>query len=271
MAADTRVDDNLYVIGDTDSASDSANSVNNITDAEGDRNIINTTDTNLLLGSHPVEIYLACDRLFYDEPWLQWEPETLLMQLRHEVDALAEDKVLAVQAVASNCNPVLNMAMAFEKVVMAFCNNVCVMDTWQPPYVEEICYAVPQIVRIIKLVHGKDTPVKFDGEVPSYVAGVAKYRGWISLPRRIGFAEGLLMNLNGLTGKSPKYLESRELVDTVREVCHKMGRPMADDILKNEAYTNLSEAERVQFLKIAGALLFDPTVLYRDVHGRAAA
>ena len=53
-------------------------------------------NNDILLGSHPIEIYLACDKLFAGEPWLEWEPETLLLQLRDDVDDLAEDKLRGV-------------------------------------------------------------------------------------------------------------------------------------------------------------------------------
>ena len=220
-------------------------------------------NNDILLGSHPIEIYLACDKLFAGEPWLQWEPETLIMQLRDDVDDLAEDKLLAVQSVASNATVVLNMALSFEKAVLAFNNCVCVMDTWQPPYVEELCYAVPQILKILRAVHGPNHTFEFAGEVPNYVASVAKYRGWIALPRRLDFASELLNSMNSLTEKSKRYIESRELVDEVREVYRSLDNPTADAILNSEQYRQLSRPEQIQFAKIAGALLFDPTILYR--------
>ena len=219
--------------------------------------------TNVMLGSHPYEIYLACDKLFEGEPWLEWEPETLLLQLRSDVDDLSEDKLLAVQAVAANATPVLDMALSFEKAVLAFNNCVCVMDTWQPPYVEEICYAVPQIRKILRAVHGPNHTFEFAGEVPGYVASVAKHRGWIALPKRLDFATEQLNSLNGLTEKSKKYLENKEIVDTVRQVYRSLEKPTAEAILNSEEYTRLSEAERQQFAKIAGALLFNPTILYQ--------
>ena len=219
--------------------------------------------SSILLASHPIEIYLACDKLFEGEPWLEWEPETLLLQLRQDVDELSEDKLLAVQSVAANASVVLNMALAFEKAATAFCNNVCVADEWQPPYVEEVCYAVPQILKILHAVHGPDHTFAFAGEVPGYVASVAKYRGWIALPHRLDFASELLNGLNGLTEKSQKYIESKELVDAVRTVCKTLEKPTADAILASENYKRLSEPEQLQFTRIAGAVLYDPTILYR--------
>ena len=140
---------------------------------------------------------------------------------------------------------------------------VVVLDTWQPPYVEEICYAVPQILKILRAVHGPNHTFEFAGEVPGYVASVAKHRGWIALPKRLDFATEQLNSLNGLTEKSKKYLENKEIVDTVRKVYRSLEKPTAEAILNSEEYTRLSEAERQQFAKIAGALLFDPTILYQ--------
>lgn len=224
--------------------------------------MLTTKTTNSLLASHPVDIYRACDKLFGDQPWLDWEPETLVMNLRKDVSELETDKLLAVQSLASNPTPCLNMALAFEKTVMAFCNNVCVMDTWQPPYVEELCYAVPQILGVLRLSHGSQK-YRFDGEVPGYVASVAKHRGWIALPRRLNFANKMLLEINGLTEKSEKYKENAELVDAVRNVCKQLDKPTAEAILSSEQYKALDDVEQIQFAKVAGAILFDPTVLYK--------
>lgn len=218
--------------------------------------------TNSLLASHPVDIYKACDKLFEGEPWLEFEPETIVMRLRNDVSELETDKLLAVQSLASNPTPCLNMALAFEKTVMAFCNNVCVMDTWQPPYVEELCYAVPQILGVLRLSHGNQK-YRFDGEVPGYVASVAKHRGWIALPRRLNFASKMLLSLNGLTEKSERYKENADLVNAVRDVCKKLDKPTAEAVLNSEQYRALDDAEQIQFAKVAGAILFDPTVLYK--------
>lgn len=221
-----------------------------------------TTTKSSLLASHPIAIYESCDKLFEGEPWLQWEPETIVLKLRKEISDLEVDKLLAVQSLACNPEPALNMGLAFEKTVMAFCNNVCVMDTWQPPYVEEMCYAVPQMLGVLRLSHGSQK-YRFDGEVPGYVASVAKYRGWIALPRRLGFANQTLRELNGLTEKSPKYKENADLITAVHNVCKELDKPTAEKILASEQYKALDEVEQIQFTKIAGAVLFDPTVIYK--------
>lgn len=218
---------------------------------------------DVLLGSHPYEIYLALDEMFGDEEWLRWEPETLLLHLRAEVSDLAEDKLLAVQSVASNGNLACTMALAFEKAVLAFTNNVCVMDVAQPPFVEEICYAVPQIKAIIKAVHGKDTKVVFTGEVPGYVASVAKFRGWMALPHRLSFASKALARLNGLSETSTKYYEYERMVDTVRSLYYKMDKPSAEKLLEADVFDSLGEAEKGQLRNLVGGLLFDPTILHR--------
>ena len=217
-------------------------------------------ENKVLLASHPIEIYTALDTVFAGEPWLQWEPETIILHLKGEVCDQAIDKLCAVQAVGSNSNVVCTSANAFEKTVNAFCNNICVMDAYQPPYVEEMCYAVPQIELIIKAVHGKKGV--FTSEVPGYVAAAAHYRGWMALPACLGFAEEMLVHLNGLNKSSEKYHRCKKLVDDVRDLCKHMDRPTAEDILKSDVFKELEPAESYQLKNIVGAVLFDPTSLY---------
>ena len=52
-------------------------------------------------------------------------------------------------------------------------------------------------------------------------------------------------------------------MDAVRAVCKSLEKPTADAILASEDYKKLSEPEQLQFTRIAGAVLYDPTILYR--------
>ena len=213
-----------------------------------------------LLAAHPVDIYTALDTLFGDADWLAWEPETILLELKQEVSEEAKDKLLAVLAMAAHAEEASTHGVAFEKTVQAFCNNVCVMDVYQPPYVEEMCYAVQQMQAINSKVH-PDKPWKFSGEVPGYVAAVAKYRGWFMLPEALAFAQEALDNLAG-TGKRQEY---KELYDSVHQLFHELKKPDAEALLHDK---NLSELSRdddtaaVLLRQLTGALLYDPTLPY---------
>lgn len=211
-----------------------------------------------MLEYHPIEIYLAADELFGDEPWLQWEPETLRLELKAEVSGPAVDKLLAVQAVGANSNEVCSNSLAFEKVCNAFCNNVCVMDAHQPLYVEELCYAVPQIDAIIRKVHGK--PAVFIDEIPGYVAATAKYRGWIALPGCLGFAQNMLLEINHMTDKSARYVQYRDFINEVKDLFAKLDKPSAESILNDPQFENIPDDLKLQLSKIVGAVLFDPTL-----------
>lgn len=217
--------------------------------------------SNLLLSSHPVEIYQALDTLFADDAWISWEPETLLLELKEEVPEAAVDKLLAVQALAANSELALTHSQAFENVVNAFCNNICVTDTHQPPYVEEMAYAVSQIEKIVKLVHGENTPCKFTGDVPNYVAATARFRDWFALPRILSFAQEML---NSLTGAGKE-----RLVLDVLAFYGEMTRQAARNILADGELSSLTDDTpgAVHIRRILGALLFDPTLPYaRNTH-----
>jgi len=165
-----------------------------------------------ILGSHPVDIYTAVDTEPLFGEWVTWDAETLLMQLPLVKDAVAMDKVLAVKSCAANINVPVAKALAFEKICTAFCNNHCVMDAYQPLFMEEVFYGVKQINLISQAVHGK-LP-KFKGEVPGYIATVAKVRAVPVLPKPLAFAQD---RAAFMTGKSPSG-DELELVDSMDQV-----------------------------------------------------
>lgn len=153
-----------------------------------------------ILAAHPVEILEACDGVFAGQKWLAYDPETILLSLKDDISDASVDKLLAVQAVASNPMAVLCNADAFEKTVNAFNNNICVMDVAQPPEVEEMSYAASQIDKIIKAVHGAKSDIRYSGDVPNYVAATARFRGWTILPKNLSFAQEMLDVLCGTLG-----------------------------------------------------------------------
>jgi len=147
----------------------------------------------------PAALYESLDRLFADPDWVSWDADTISLLLGGALDQLALDKVLAVQATARNLYEVTSEAMVFEKVVNAFNNLACIMDAPQPPFVQEIMYAVLQIEQIAKItqVSGQAEDFTYSCEVPGYVAAVAKYHSWVVLPKPLGFAQQILDYLNG--------------------------------------------------------------------------
>ncbi len=222
---------------------------------------------DLLLATHPSDLYDALDSVFTsEEPWLTYEPETLIMALKGEVSDIAVDKVLAVQALAANSQSVLTHAVAFEKVVYAFNNNVCVMDEWQIPYVEEICYAVKEIEKIIYKVHGKDTKIEYSGEVPAYVASVGKHRGWVILPKSLKFAQERLNFLTGINKNSEKYKSHEQYIKTVIRLAENMDAKSAESLLHNpkiEEAINAGTEASEPLRQYIGAMVYDPTIPYR--------
>jgi hypothetical protein len=147
---------------------------------------------------HPATLYQKLAAFFTDDAsWLTWDAETLFLQLSQVTAPVATDKVMAVKACAQNMNVPCTSALAFEKTAMAFCNNVCVMDSYQPLHTEEAVYTVHQLQAIAKT--SQDSEIEFSGEVPSYVAAVAKHRQTPVLPKSLEFAQDLAMYLTGYT------------------------------------------------------------------------
>ena len=226
----------------------------------------NAVEYDVVLASHPTELYLSLDSQFPDEDWLSWEPETLLLSLREKISDQAKDKLLAVHAVAANSSMVLRNSVAFEKVVMAFCNNVCVMDAHQPPFVEELVYAVRQMRKIIKLAHPDDgDKAVFGDEVPGYVAAVAKFRGWFYLPAKLGFAQDALNILTGLTEESDLRKKHADVFRAVEKVYSEMRTRDAQALLDNAEIEDIADDDSMSAnltMRLIGALLYDPTILY---------
>jgi hypothetical protein len=215
-----------------------------------------------LLAAHPIELYASIERLFPGEDWKSWEMETLLHELRDDMDAVAADKLMAVKAVAANPDMPYTHAPAFEKTANAFCNNVCVMDAFQPPYVEELTYAVTQLHALRRLVRPEEDAslAVFSGEVPGYVAATAKYRGWMALPGVLSFGQEFLNALNGVSENSP---EREKLMKTIA-LYTSLTKKDAEDMLRDSSVDSLAKTDEASAIvrDILGALLFDPTLPY---------
>lgn len=222
-----------------------------------------TNGRDPVLAAHPFDIYLACDHVFEEDAWLSWDQETLLLELRADVSDAAVDKLLAVQAVAANSGAVLGSALAFEKVVNAFSNNICVMDVLQPPEVEEMCYAVTQIEKIFHAVHGAQDCV-FTSEVPGYVASVARFRDWTVLPKNLAFAQEALDKLTGLQKDSRLRKEHADILSVITEFAENTGKADAESFLADESIKMLETDTEATLLvrRLIGALLYDPTIPY---------
>lgn len=215
------------------------------------------------LAASPYEIYKACDQVFEGEAWIAWEPETLLMELEGNVSEAAADKLMAVQAFAANCQAALRHAVAFENVVHAFCNNICVVDTVQPPFVEEMVYAVRQMELILKAVHGSDKELVFSGTVPGYIAAAAHFRGWVALPVPLDSCQSQLDFLTGLSPKSARYKENKAVLEAVSRLYGKLTPEKARELLNDPDMAKLMESDK--FVQNAiGAALFDPTLPYYE-------
>jgi len=221
---------------------------------------------DMLLASSPLAIYKSIDLVYEKEPWLSYEPETILRDLKHDVSDIAIDKVLAVQSVCANTSPVFSNAIAFEKAITAFCNNICVMDTWQPPFVEELCYGVKSILELTKHIHGDKVSTRFTGEIPEYTASVAKFRGWDILPKILSYAQERLNFLTGLNKESKLYAEHKMLIDAIYSIVNNIDEDTARKMLYDDNVEQLISGTSNASLSLRrhlGALLYDPTIAYK--------
>jgi len=210
-----------------------------------------TINDKLILSLHPVDIYSLLDEQFNkDGSWLPWDSETLLMQLPLVVGAIARDKVLAVKSCAFNIKVPCTQSVGFEKTCKAFSNNVCVMDMYQPLYVEEALYGVQQIKLIGAKVHGEEETITFMGEVPAYVAAVAKTRNTMVLPKPLEFAEDILTFITGYT-KNPDEIELVESLDGLKHA-QLFDKGLLDKLAPMDNPTDATIA------RLLGCYLFDP-------------
>ena len=218
---------------------------------------IDLLDTDILNNS-PIQILHKLDSLFAGSEWLSWEPETLLLKNLDVTDPIAKDKLLAVQAVASNSQAATSSGDAFEKVVMAFNNNHCIVDQYQPPEIEEVFYAVQQITKIITEIH--DAEAIFTGEIPNYVAAVARFHRWIFLPNPLQFAQETLNSLNGLHKDGGKASVYSGLLSIAKQVSDSMAHTdsLRGDVSELGNWVGNSPQHDVA-RRMIGCYLYSPT------------
>lgn len=204
----------------------------------------------------PSAIYSELSSNFGEADWVGWDPHTVLAHIEDATD-VGQDKILATQAFAFNTKLASTEAVAFENISHAFCNNHCVFDAHQPLELPEAAYAVKQMRELAKLVHGPKFELEFAGEIPSYIAAIAKFRGFYLLPQSLAFAQGLLNHLTGLAPGSPKYQESEKLLTAAESVLGALGAsPKLEDVIahleREDALTDFTRA-------VVGCVVFDPT------------
>lgn len=145
---------------------------------------------------HPIDLYRKMDEVLSKDgkDWLGWEPETVLQHLKVPRTAQeAVDKVLAVQAIAAHVELACESHEAFEALCNSFCNYSFIVGESQPAGIEECFYTVKQIKAIADAVHKiKDGDVIFYGEIPGYIAAVAKLHSHRVLPVPLWFAQDIL-------------------------------------------------------------------------------
>lgn len=187
--------------------------------------------------------------------WIDWEPETLLREYTFKSQTHI-DKVLAVKSACLNMDLVSNDSVAFENVVNAFCNNYVVVDAAQPPYLEEVFYTLNQLDLICKDLH--NTEFGLGPQVKNYIAGVAKYRDFIVLPKELDFAQETLDYLNNYTKGNIKDSDYSEIYAVSKAIRDDLADAVIDD---PEALDKLSEDTPVSIAikKIIACYLYDPT------------
>lgn len=224
------------------------------------------TDEGIIY-THPVDLFLSLDKSWASDGWENWEAEVLLATVAdpQELSSEAIDKLLAIQSFYKMPYLAFTNAVAFEKIVHAFCNNPCVVDTLQPPHIQEITYTVKQCNNIIKNSRYKEEKDNFIfmGEIPGYIAATAKYRDWIVLPKCLAFAQEALFSLKGYVSGNPRYEEHKKIIKAaVNMVSHLDDSTIdANGVAEvAEAVNNESSFSSNLLLQIVGAYLYDPTL-----------
>jgi hypothetical protein len=199
--------------------------------------------------AHPVDLLTLFNKEMGATDWLDWEVETVLAQFNTVLSQAAQDKVLAIQSVLNNIGLTASDAIAFEKVVHAFCNNPCIMDALQAPSIEEIFYTVKQIKKLV------NAGIEYVGEIPGYVAAVAAHHDWVLLPLPLSFAQEALYSLLYLTPGTERWKESEAFINEGKKILEYLDTHYFTDYdsLENETMAALF------IRRILGAYLYDPT------------
>lgn len=225
-------------------------------------------EDKLICTSTPLEVYHLLDKEFSEleggSTWLEWEPDTLLIQLPQLADPIAKDKVLAVHTVCYNFPAITQDWFAFEKVINAFCNNPCVADVVQVPSIEEVFYTITQLQLLNKIIsncaYTKD--ITFSNQVYGFIASVAFVEEWLVLPSifRVTTQESL-NSLNGIYTGNKKYQHLLPLLSKVQTVCAQLDtlKLEKDDLLKE--LTRLEAIDTYEFThikRIIGCFMYTP-------------
>jgi len=242
--------------------------------AEQQSRTLTYTEDNVL-NAHPYDIYSDLNIKYGFENWAEWEPEVLLSTIfgssLDSVDAPVQDKISAVHSLVINAPLVLSEAFAFEKVINAFNNNHCIVDAIQPLYVEELMYGIRQIQKILCHIGDlKDSDITFESEVPGYVAAIGRYRDWVVLPKPLSFAQNVLNYLNGISEKSERLKENKDMLECAMSMVEDMDLTVGRDADANvdaEEFTKLEKYSDKEFLpglikRIVGSYVFDPTMSF---------
>jgi hypothetical protein len=223
-----------------------------------------------ILQSTPTVLYQKMDEFFtvdadadLGDPgewvgWLGWDADTFLLRFRQVVDPVAQDKLLAIKSFMLLPRIVQTDALAFEKVVTAFNNNVCVMDAVQPVFIEEIQYAIAQLNKLHEAaedeVENSAQNLEFSGEVPGYIAAVANHRNFRVLPKPLEFAQDMTTFLTGYAPSADEIV----LVDNLDKVFAETPEAMLDQDTLDALHTDLEVGDRT-IAKLIGCYVFDPT------------
>ncbi len=198
-----------------------------------------------MIYKHPVDILSELGA-----EWLDWEPETIELTFELSGKPIHLDKLLALQTLVKNPNPVARQSFVFEKICIAFCNGFTIMDTYVRPYIEEVFYAVGQMQKIVP-------DIEFSGDVPNYLAAVAKSRDWIVLPDRLAWAQEALNGLTGLSEGSRRYKDHLEALEALKRAVSALNHIEFKTLLSSK---ELDGMEGHVITRYIGAYLYDPTV-----------
>ena len=113
---------------------------------------------------------------------------------------------------------------------------------------------------------------EFHSEVPGYVAAVAKFRGWFVLPESLSFAQDALNSLCNLEEGSALRKEHESIIHAVEALYREMKTRDAEELLSSGEVESLAKDDVGSVLtkRIIGALLYDPTLPYKDTQKTAA-
>ena len=217
--------------------------------------MFNFTDKTILKTS-PTALYKEMAiKLEGEGPWIEWEPETILHSISSDIGDVAMNKILAVQAVAANTELPCMDHVAFESVVNSFCNYTYIVGESQPTGIEECFYTVNHIKGIATQVHNLDpSSILFAGEVPGYIAAVAKLYSKRVIPYPLSFAQDILDFI---------YLNYNIPLDEMKDIVQKIDSAIIPENVKD--ISSLVEeldpkSEYHTFITwILGCYIYDPT------------